>query len=321
MKPSLKFIAISDSIDSFDPQAETTSFILHEAFRRKFPIWQVGLDGIFLKNGEVFFRANKIEIVKVKKIFEYKVISEEIISALEFDVFLLRKDPPVDIHFIDHLSLLEIVEKDQSKKRLFINSPSGVKLSNEKIFPFHFKKLSPPTLISNQTSEMMEFIKFYGKSVIKPLNSSGGRGIYILSLKDPNHKQIMLESTQQSSQYVMIQKFLPQVKKGDKRILLFQGEILGAFIRVPQEGDFKGNMHQGAQWKKTIITKSEFGMIDQISPILLELGLNFVGVDFIGSYITEINTTSPMGIREINQLYSLNCERILVDKILAFFLG
>lgn len=313
-RQKLKIGYVIDPISSFDVEAETTFFLLKEGTKRGFENWILELKDLFIKNGKVLATAKKVEVFWKKKKFSYTLQGSKIIDLGLLHVLFLRKDPPVDLNYLNHLTLLEMLE-NRSDSPLFINSPRGIKFANEKIFPLHFPRLSPPTMVSQSKSVLLSFIKEQKKVVLKPLNSSGGRGIFIMEHSDPNKGSLLEGGTKNFTEFVMLQKYIPEAKKGDKRILFFNGKPLGCFLRIPAKSDFRGNMHQGARWVKSALTSHEKKMIQRLVPTLLSAGLLFVGLDVIGPYVTEINSTSPMGIREIHQIDNSHCEKVIFDSL------
>lgn len=310
-KRALQIGFVADAIESFDREAETTFFLMKEAFRRGYKSWVMEPKNIFTQNSEVWGTAKEIEVNPNKKIFSWKIRSVKKINLGKLDCLFVRKDPPADLSYYQHLNILELLEG----KVLMINSPRGIKKGGEKIYPFFEPQLSPPSVITCAADVLDKFLRTYGKIVVKPLHLSGGRGIFILHQGDSDRFSLFERATDNLAQHVLLQKFVPEARKGDKRILLFNGEILGAFIRVPAKNDFRGNLHSGARFKRASITLHERKIISQLKSRLIRDGLYFVGIDFLGPYVTEINTTSPMGIREVNQLYGIPCERTIFNGI------
>lgn len=302
-KLNLGFVA--DPIASFDPQAETTLFLLREAADRGHVTWVMELKDLFLEGEGVSATARQVLVSQKNKTFSYRVVDEKNIRMDKLDAVFLRKDPPVDLAYLDHLTILETIKKPP----LFINSPSGIKKANEKIYPLTFPGISPPSLVTMDHKKLLAFISKYKKTVVKPLNESGGRGIFIAEKSMPDLPDLLQKATLNFTRYILVQKFIPEATKGDKRILLLGGKLLGAFLRVPAPGDFRGNMHQGASWVKGVVTPHENGVLKKLKPALKREGLHLVGLDFIGKFVTEINTTSPMGIREINHLDNSQIEK------------
>ncbi|MDO8518680.1 MAG: hypothetical protein Q7T11_00775 [Deltaproteobacteria bacterium] len=330
----LKIGIVADPIDCFDSKAETTFFLMREAADRGHETWIMELKDLALGEKGPWASAKRVVVTQKMGIFSWEVVDEKEISISKFDAVFLRKDPPVDLEYLHHLMILEKIPPDPPFSKggtgenslmnypplkkggrgdltgpLFINSPSGILRANEKIFPLQFPGLSPPTLVSMDRTKLTAFIRLHKKTVIKPLHLSGGRGIFIAkgSIQPPRH-------------YVMAQKFIPEAVKGDKRILLLDGKPLGAFLRIPAKGNFRGNLHQGAKWVKALVTPHEKRIIQRLKPALRAHGLPFVGLDLLGKFVSEINTTSPMGIREINQLdhsqIEKNCLNWLESRVL-----
>lgn len=322
----IKTLTIADPVGGFDPLAETTSFILGELCARGHEVWTTELKNLFWSEGLLYADAQKVLVQQKEKKFTYKIVGKRRVRLKNFSAIFLRKDPPVDEAYINHLHLLQILESSKGAP-LFVNSPTGIKKSSEKLYPFYFPGISPPSVVSADPEILRQFIKKHKKVVLKPLNEGGGRGVRLLSSRDLGRTHGSAPTKMNGlfvgvdpcvdpkNQFVMLQKYLPQIKDGDKRVLLFNGKILGSFVRIPKKGDFRGNMHAGASWKKSPVTTAEKKIIKKITPQLLADGLLFVGLDFIGGKTTEINTTSPMGIREINALTGKKVEQEIVNHI------
>lgn len=309
----MKIAFVADPISQFNPKAETTSFLAKAFCDQKAECYFVELNGLSLYNQRLLGHATQAKVTLTKnKTFAYHIIKQTEIDLGKMDCVWLRKDPPVDLNFIDHLSLLEKI-KDQT---LLINNPSGIKMAPEKIFALNHKDLSPQTLISQNQNTILAFIKEHKKVVLKPLNLSGGRGIVIAQHKQESLRSMLDVLTQNFTTYICVQKFVEKAKLGDKRVLLWQKQILGQFLRVPAKNDFRGNMHSGATFQKCSLTKTEAKKIAELIPELQNLGLHFVGIDFLDGLITEVNVTSPMGLGELNSLYSYQSEKIVVSSLL-----
>ena len=309
----MKIAFIADPIALFNPKAETTSFLAEAFCEKKATCYFVELNGLSLYNGRLLAKATQAKVTRAKnKTFAYTISPQTEINLGQMDCVWLRKDPPVDLNFIDHLSLLEKIQ-DQT---LLINNPSGIKLAPEKIFALGHSDLSPQTLISQNQASILDFIKDHKKVVLKPLNLSGGRGIVIAEHKQASLSSMVDVLTQNGSAYICVQKFVAKAKLGDKRVLLWKDQILGQFLRVPAKNDFRGNMHSGATYHKCDLTKTEAQKVATLIPELQNLGLHFVGIDFLDGLITEVNVTSPMGLGELNTLYSYQSEKIVVQSLL-----
>lgn len=309
----MKIAFVADPFASFNPKMETTSFLAKAFCDQKAKCYFVEPHGLSLYNGRLLGLATEAKVTLGKnKIFTYQIVKQTEINLGKMDCVWLRKDPPVDLNFIDHLSLLEKI-KDQT---LLINNPSGIKMAPEKIFALGDNALSPQTLISQNQKTILAFIKDHKKVVLKPLNLSGGRGIVIAEHQQASLGSMIDVLTQSGTTYICVQKFVDKAKLGDKRVLIWQDQILGQFLRVPAKGDFRGNMHSGATYHKCSLTKTEAQKIKQILPELQHLGLHFVGIDFLDGLITEVNVTSPMGLGELNSLYSYQSEKTVVASLI-----
>lgn len=233
----------------------------------------------------------------------------------EFDVVWMRKDPPFDMSYIFTTYLLDMVPPPT----LVVNHPRGLKLYNEKMFvAARWPHLQPPTLISNDIAALKAFVREReGHSVLKPWDGNGGRGVIVTHATDRNLSSVVEVLSGEGRQYVIAQAYIPEVEQGDKRILLFDGEVVGGMMRIPQSGDHRANMHAGARVEAQGLTARDLEICAEIGPTLREEGMTFVGIDVIGSYLTEINVTSPTGIQEMNRLYGKKLEADLVDRVLA----
>lgn len=300
---------IIDPVALFNKKTETTFFLMAEINRRRGRCFGFELKNLFADNGKICGLAEEICTKNRNGFFDYTTKSKVKTEVATLDALFLRKDPPVDLRFIDHLSLLELVE-DQI---FMVNRPSGIKRINEKLFTLAFADLIAPTLVSSNKMLIGDFIRQHKMAVIKPLNQAGGRGVLVAKNDDPSLKSLLEIVTKNETRYVMAQKFLPAVKKGDKRIFVLDGKILGSFKRLPQKGDFRGNLHSGARLSKATITHHDQKIVERLTPVLREFQQHLVGIDVISNNLTEINVTSPMGIHEINLLTGEKIERKIID--------
>jgi glutathione synthase len=235
------------------------------------------------------------------------------VEVSSFDVVLLRQDPPFDLAYITTTHLLERVHR----KTLVINDPTSVRNAPEKMYVTEFVDLMPPTLLSRDLDEIKAFREKHGDVVMKPLYGKGGEAVFLLRKDDLNFGSLFDLFTVTFREQWVIQKFLPEVKHGDKRIILVDGEFAGAVNRVPARGDLRSNMVRGGSPKATDLSKREQEICKRIGPALRERGLLFVGIDVIDSWLTEINVTSPTGIRAIKNLGGPDVAAMIWDKIEA----
>ncbi len=217
----------------------------------------------------------------------------------EMDAVFMRKDPPVTIPYLYVTYILDYVDGD---KTLVINSPAGLRAANEKMYALQFTRAIPETIVSADKLVIREAVERWGAGVLKPLGGKAGEGILFLEGSDRNFNSIVEVSTHQGKEPVMVQAYLPAAKEGDKRVILLDGEPIGAVNRVPTGKEFRGNMAVGGRSDKTELTERDLEICQQVAPALRKDGLIFVGIDIIGGYLTEVNVTSPTGVREVDRL-------------------
>lgn len=305
--PQIAFV--TDPLENFSPIAETTFYIMLEISRRKWPCYAVELKDLFAEGPKVFGLAKKIQVTRIKNKFGYKILGQKKCDLAKMDAIFLRKDPPVDLNYIDHLHLLKNIQG----QTFFVNCPEAILRSNEKLSILNFPHFIAPTIVSQNLNVLHGFVKKQQRVILKPLNLSGGQGIVQVTDGDPSLLSILEIVTQNESRYVMAQKFIPGIKNGDKRILLLGGQVLGAFLRIPKKNDFRGNLHSGARFINAELTPKEQKIVNVLTPHFKKTGSYFVGLDVIDGYLTEINVTSPMGLHEINTLEKTQTEKIVVD--------
>jgi glutathione synthase len=230
----------------------------------------------------------------------YTVSQPAVLRPLEeMDAVFMRTDPPVTIPYLYATYILDYINPE---KTLVINTPSGIRMANEKMYALQFKEVIPETIVSQDKSVIRKFVEQQGAAVLKPLGGKAGEGILFLEPSDRNFNSIVEVSTQRGREPVMVQTYLPAAKDGDKRIILLNGEPIGAVNRIPTGNEFRGNMAVGGRVAATDITPQEQKICATVGPKLQQDGLYFVGIDVIGGYLTEVNVTSPTGIREIDRL-------------------
>lgn len=228
----------------------------------------------------------------------------------DYDVVMLRKDPPFDDDYLFSSLLLEHARGGP----LLVNDPRGLREANEKLYTAWFSELMPETLVTNDKQRIKAFVeKLGGRGVLKPLSGKGGEGVFAVQAGDPNVNAIIETVTREGRHLAMAQRFLPAVHEGDKRILLLDGEYLGAILRVPQGGDLRSNIHVGGRVEATELDDADRKIIETVGPRLRQDGLYFVGLDVIGGYLTEVNVTSPTGIQQASRLSGQNLEARVVE--------
>ena len=283
-----------------------------EAHKRGWDIYTFDSTDMFYGDGKVIANARKT-LVKDSEHEWYKCGATEELQLTNIDVVFMRKDPPFDMDYIYATYLLEHAEDNGV---LVVNKPSSLRDANEKLFALNFPDCIPETLVSSNIEKLSEFISKIKTAVVKPLDGMGGTDIFKLAKGDKNIEEVLLKITNQGSRYIMAQEFLPEIKDGDKRILLINGKPVDyALARIPAEGNFKGNLAAGAKGVGQPLSERDRYLCSQIAPMLIEKELMFVGLDVIGDYITEINVTSPTCIRELDSQFNLNISSSLLDEV------
>ena len=311
MKRNLKIAFLMDPLEELDLNGDTTFALALEAQYRKHEISFFKPDDLFLKLGQVFANICKIELTSFDENFNFKY-HEKVISPLEFyDVILMRQDPPFNMSYITATHILEKL----SDSVLVVNNPYEVRNAPEKIFVTNFSHLMPKTLITRNQKVIQDFRDEYKDIIIKPLYGNGGQGVFHVLPKDENFHSILEMFFTKNNEPLMIQEYLSDVRNGDKRIILVNGEVVGAINRIPKKGESRSNMHVGEKPEKTTLTARDKYICSEISQSLKDKGLYFVGIDIIGEYMTEINVTSPTGIREIRTHDSIAIEEVFWDFI------
>ncbi len=233
----------------------------------------------------------------------------------ELDVVLMRKDPPFDMEYVFSTYLLEQAERGGA---LVVNRPASLRDANEKLFTAWFPQCCPPTLVTRRDGEIRAFLREHGDIVVKPLDGMGGTSIFRLRDGDPNTSVIIETMTRNEGRYVMAQRFIPEILKGDKRILLIDGEpVPYALARIPAPGETRGNLAAGGRGEGVALGERDRWICAQVGPVLRERGLLFVGLDVIGDYLTEVNVTSPTCLRELESIYGLDIKSDVLDAVVA----
>lgn len=229
----------------------------------------------------------------------------------EVDVAFQRKDPPVDTSYVVSTQILGIC-----RRTLVLNDPRHILAFNEKLFALHFPDLMAETSVTRSASALREFMaKVGGEMILKPLDGKGGEGIFHVHAQDRNLNSILEQATRFGRRWTMAQRYLPAVREGDKRILLLDGEPIGALLRVPSDTEVRANLHVGGRAARTTLDADDRRIIERVGPVLREHGLFFVGIDVIGGKLTEINVTSPTGVQEVNALDGVKLESVVMDAV------
>ena len=309
---SLKVAVQMDPIQRINIKGDSTFALLLEAQKRGHGLSYYTPDRLALVNGRVFSTVEPLT-VRDEPGNHFTLGEPRRVDLSEFDVVLLRQDPPFDLNYVTTTHLLERIHP----KTLVVNDPAHVRNAPEKVFVTEFPDLMPPTLITRDLAEIKAFRAEHGDIVMKPLYGHGGGAVFRITREDLNFGSLYDMFSVTFREAWVIQKYLPAVKDGDKRIILVEGEYAGAVNRIPAPDDLRSNMVRGGSPAKTELTPREREICDRLGPALRVRGLLFVGIDVIGDYVTEINVTSPTGVRAIKNLGGPDIAALIWDKIEA----
>jgi glutathione synthase len=312
MARTLRVAVQMDPIASINIDGDSTFALMLEAQARGHALWHYHVRDLALAGGRVLAHAQPIEVRRVKG--DHFTLGAPVELDLgQVDVVLMRQDPPFDMAYITATHILEHIHP----KTLVVNDPASVRNAPEKLFVTHFPDLMPETLISADIRQIRRFREKHADIILKPLFGNGGAGVFHVKPEDPNLNALLEMFTERSREPLVVQRYVPDVRKGDKRIILVDGVAMGAINRVPAAGEARSNMHVGGRPEPTTLTDREREICDAIGPELRKRGLIFVGIDVIGGYLTEINVTSPTGLQEIARFDGIHLERAIWDAIEA----
>ena len=300
-----------DPIEAVNIESDTTFLQAMEAQNRGYPVWVYDFRTLALEDGRLFCRARPVTLRAT--VGDHVSFGDEVRLDLadDVDVVLMRQDPPFDMAYVTATYLLETVHP----KTLVVNDPAEVRSAPEKLLVTRFPGLTPPTLISSDPVALADFHRRHGEVVLKPLHGAAGSGVVRLKADDPNLEALIEIHAVGSRDPLVIQKFIPAVSKGDKRILLVDGEPVGAINRIPAEGAVRSNLHMGGTAAAVELTARDHEICAAIGPTLRERGLIFVGIDVIGDYLTEINVTSPTGAQQLKRFTGVDAAALMWDVI------
>ncbi|OOG77138.1 glutathione synthase [Algoriphagus sp. A40] len=295
---------VMDPIESINPKKDTSLALMLEAQARGWQLVYLEMKDLFLRNGRAEGRMRRVKVFD--DYHHWFEIGEETYGSLaDLDVIVMRKDPPFDIEYI---MATYILERAEAEGVLVLNRAQSLRDVNEKVFTAWFPQCCPPSLLTRSKAAIRDFLKIHHKIVVKPTAKMGGQSIFVIQEGDPNTNVIIEELTQKESCYIQAQAYIPEIaEKGDKRIILIDGEAIDFGIaRIPKGDDHRGNLAVGAVAEGFELTDRDKWICAEIGPELKKRGLFFVGIDVIGDYLTEINVTSPTGIKEIGKIFHIN---------------
>lgn len=317
---ALKVAIQMDPVETVDIDADSTFALMLEAQMRGHSMWVYGVRQLSLREGRgdtasprlhrLTARARPVQVERTRGAHA-RFGKEAVLDLSTMDVVLMRQDPPFDMAYITATHLLEHVHPHT----LVVNDPRAVRDAPEKLLVTHFPDLMPPTLVSWDTQAIRAFRAEHGDIIVKPLFGNGGAGVFRLREGDENLASLLEMFFAQSREPLMIQRYEPAVRAGDKRIILVDGEPVGALNRVPEQGEVRSNMHVGGVAAKVALTARDREICRRIGPYLRDNGLIFTGIDVIGDWLTEINVTSPTGLQQIDRFDGINSAGLIWDRI------
>jgi glutathione synthase len=313
---SLSVAIQMDPVETINIDADSTFVLALEAQTRGHRVYHYLPQHLALRDGRLTARGRTLELRRERG-RHHSFGADETLELKAMDVILMRQDPPFDMAYITATHLLEHVREEV----LVVNDPVSVRNAPEKLFATHFVDLMPPTLVTGNRDEILAFRAEHGDIILKPLFGNGGAGVFRLRPEDENLNALLEIFTLLYREPIMVQRYIPAVRQGDKRIILIDGRAAGGVLRVPAEGEARANLHVGGRAIKTALTPREHEICAALGPTLKAQGLVFVGIDVIGDYLTEINVTSPTGIQEINRLDGVKLESEIWDAIEARLAG
>ncbi len=307
----MRHLFIVDPLVGLNVEQDTSVVLMREATRRGHEVLACEVGGLSVSDAAVPL-ASRVEL-RVREDEDWYEASLPRSEALaSFDVVWMRKDPPYDIDYFFVTHLLGLVPPPT----LVVNDPVGLREVTEKLFVLRYPDLTPESLISRSVEELEAFReKLGGEMIVKPLGGCGGEGVFHLTPGDRNVKAILELGTQHGSTYQIAQRYVPEIRMGDKRVIVVEGEPIGAVLRVPLDGESRANFHVGGTAQKAEVSPRDRVICERIGPDLRRLGIVFAGIDVIGEWLTEVNVTSPTGIREINALDGVTLEASVLDAV------
>jgi len=299
-----------DHVSTIDIDGDSGFVLALEAERRGHSVWHYTPPDLVFRDRKVTARAQPMKLRREKG-NHYTLGAAETVDLSTFDVVLLRQDPPFDMAYITTTHLLEHIHP----KTLVVNDPASVRNAPEKLFITHFDNVMPPTLITSDVAAIRAFREEHKDIILKPLFGHGGSGVFRVKPDDENLNSLLELFSQRSREPLIAQRYLPEVRQGDKRIILIDGKPAGVVNRVPIEGEARSNMHVGGKAVKGTLSKRDLEICEIIGSELARLGLILVGVDVIGNYLTEINVTAPTGLQQIDRFDGVSLEALVWDAI------
>ena len=292
------------------PDKDTTFAFMLESLVRGYELFHLGLKDLFAHGNRVFGQARRCAVTRETPHFRF--LDDAIQCPLEhFDAIFMRKDPPADAAYLYATMLLSLTGRSHT---FILNEPAGLREANEKLYSLNFPDAIPPTIVTYEIARLKQFMgEQGGEMIVKPLDGHGGEGVFYAHSGDRNLNAILETVTRFETRPIMGQRYIPEIRDGDKRLIVLDGEPLGCTLRVPRHDEHRGNIHVGGSCVKAEVTERDREICRMLRPRLERDGLYFVGLDIIGRYPTEVNVTSPTGIQEIDRLDGVNLEAKVID--------
>jgi glutathione synthase len=305
-----RFAFVMDPLEAVLPDKDTTFVFMLEALARGHELYHLGLKGLHAEGHRGFAFARRCEVARTAP--HYRFLDDGALYPLEaFDAIFMRKDPPADALYIYATMILSLADRSRT---FVLNEPAGLREANEKLYALNFPGAIPPTIVTYEIARLKRFMQNQGgEMIVKPLDGHGGESIFLARMGDRNLNAILEAVTHFESRPIMGQRYIPEIRNGDKRLIVLGGEPLGCILRVPRDDENRGNIHVGGNCVKADITPRDREICRMLRPRLERDGLYFVGLDIIGDYLTEVNVTSPTGIQEIDRLNGVNLEARVID--------
>jgi glutathione synthase len=304
-----RFLFIMDPIERLLPDKDTTFVFMLESLRRGHAVYVCGTDALRARYAEPLARFRRAQVARA--VPHYQLFEERTEPLVWFDAIFMRKDPPVDLPYLYATHLLSLVDE---RRTFVLNHPRGLRDANEKLYALHFPDVIPPSLVASDMDQLKAFLdEMGGEMIIKPLDACGGTGVFHVQRSDRNLNALLEMATDNGRRVIMAQRYLPEIRQGDKRLILLDGHPIGAVLRVPREDEHRGNIHVGGACLPASVTPRDHAIARALAQRLRADGLYFVGLDVIGDYVTEVNVTSPTGIQEIDALDGVCLEATVID--------
>lgn len=306
----MRALFVMDPLSTVHPDKDSSYVLMLEWQKRGGEVWHCGPTDLTVRGDELFARASRLQVGPRPKVAD--VLESAVLGSKSLTAVFKRTDPPFDMGYVFCTYMLDVA----AQHAVVVNAPHALRDANEKMVILRFGDLITPTLVTRDMDAIKGFMAEHGRCVVKPWDGNGGRGIFVLEEGDLNLNSMLETSTFQGRDHVMVQKHIPEIVDGDKRIILVDGEPRGAFLRVPPPDDHRGNMHVGALVKPCEMTERDLEICSRLAPYLRDNGLIFTGIDVIDDCLTEVNVTSPTGLQECRRLYGTDLGAELVDAVL-----